>query len=181
MVRDKAPSDQRNRRIARLGAALTVAALALGLSPARAADDPFLSRLAGEWIGNGTVKLSPKAEAERIYCRIVSTLVAGNSIEQKGRCSVASNSGALASTISARGGGRYEGVMSAPTVGSANFKGNGSGNRLTLSANFVDSKTQQQRKATVTMSLSGSGYRVTTSNSGEGTNYVASDITFKKK
>ena len=158
------------------------ATLAFGPCPARGDDDPLLSRLAGEWIGNGLVKLGPKAAAERIYCRIVATLVDGNSIEQKGRCSIASNSRPLAGTIVAKGDHRYESVIDAPNIRAAVFTGTGSGDNLTLSGDFVDTKTREQRKATVTMSLSDSGYRVTTDNSGEdGSSYVASDIIFKKK
>jgi hypothetical protein len=154
---------------------------ATAASPSHAADDPLLSRLVGEWTGNGTVRMGPKAEPERVFCKIVGTMTGSNSIRQQGRCSVASNSGALTSAISAKGGGRYEGTMVAPQVGSATFTGRGSASRLSISAGFVDAKTQEKRRATVTMSLLGSGYRVTITNSGDGGSFVASDITFKKK
>jgi hypothetical protein len=148
-------------------------------APARA-DDPILSRMVGEWIGDGTARITAKSEPERIYCRIVATL-AGSTLQQKGRCSVASNSGALSSTISAKGGGKYEGSMTAPQIGSAQSRGSGSGNRLQMTAEFVDQKTKEKRRATVTMTLSGNGYRVVTANAGAGGDYVQSDIVFRKK
>lgn len=148
--------------------------------PARAADDPFLSRMVGEWIGDGTARITAKSEPERIYCRIVATLD-GNTLQQKGRCSVASNSGALSSTITAKGGGRFEGTMTAPQIGSAQSRGSGSGNRLQMTADYFDQKTQEKRRATITMTVSDSGYRVVTANAGAGGDYVASDIVFRKK
>jgi len=181
MVRKETAADRRKRRAAGIGAAIALAFVIAGAAPAGAADDPLLSRLVGEWIGNGTVRMGPKAEPERVFCKIVATMVGGTSIRQQGRCSVASNSGAMTSTISAKGGGRYDGSMSAPQVGTAAFSGNGSGNHLTLSAGFVDAKTQEKRKAIVSMNLSGATYRVTTTNAGDDGSYVASDITFKKK
>jgi hypothetical protein len=178
MVRDQAPARRNARRIARLGAAL--AFLAIGAGSALAADDALLARLAGEWIGNGTVKLNPKAAPEKIYCRIVGTLVGGTTIEQKGRCSVASNSGALATIITAHGGGRYRGTMKAPSLGTADLSGSASGGKLQLTATYLDGKTKEQRQANVTMNVADAAYRVITSGTGADS-YVASDITFKKK
>jgi hypothetical protein len=145
-----------------------------------AADDPLLSRMVGEWIGNGTARITAKSEPERVYCRIVSTL-AGDTLQQKGRCSVASNSGALSSTIAAKGGGKYEGTITAPQIGSAQSRGSGSANRLQMTADYVDAKTGDKRRAIVTMTFAEGGYRVVTANAGSGGDYVASDITFRKK
>jgi hypothetical protein len=180
MVRDQAHPEQRRQpgRILGAGAALTLVLLS-AVAPAKA-DDPILSRMVGEWIGNGTARITAKSEPERIYCRIVSTL-AGNTLRQQGRCSVASNSGALSSTISAKGGGKYEGSMTAPQLGSAQSRGTGSGNRLQMNADYADQKTGGKRRATVTITLSGNGYRVVTGNAGAGGDYVQSDIVFKKK
>lgn len=136
--------------------------------------------MVGEWVGTGTARITAKSEPEKIYCRLVATF-AGNALRQNGRCSVASSSGALSSTISAAGGGRYEGTMTAPQVGSASFRGTGSGSRLQLAADFVDRNTGEKRRATVTMTLSGGGYRVVTTNAGGSGDYVASDIAFRKK
>jgi hypothetical protein len=144
-------------------------------------DDPLLARLAGEWIGNGEVKLTPKAEAERVYCRIVATLVEGTLIKQKGRCVVASNSRAVEATIAARGDGRYEGTFDAPDIRSTVFGGTADGDKLTLSGDFVDGKTKEERTATMTMEIIEGAYRVTTDNIGKNDSYVASDIIFRKK
>jgi hypothetical protein len=157
-----------------------VAIVGIGPAPAKA-EDALLARLVGEWIGNGTVKLNAKAEPEKIYCRIVGTLLDGETIEQKGRCSVASNSGALATVITARGGGRYDGTMDAPSVGTASLDGSASGSRIRLTATFVDKKTREPREATVTMNLSEAAYRVTTNTGAGGDSYVSSDITFRRK
>jgi hypothetical protein len=181
MVRHQARPEQRRRtgRGVRAGTILTLALLA-GLAPATAADDPILSRMVGEWIGDGTARITARSEPERIYCRIIATL-AGATLRQTGRCSVASNSGALSSTILAKGGGRYEGTMTAPQLGSAQSRGTGSGNRLQMTADYTDQKTKEKRRATVTMTLSGNGYRVVTANAGAGGDYVQSDIVFRKK
>jgi len=116
-----------------------VAAITFAL-PAFAADDPILSRLAGEWTGGGTYKQSADAAQERIFCKVTNTLVQnGTALEQRGRCSVASGSGPIDGTITAAGGGRYSGtLMSLASEGPASFSGSGGGGRLTLSMTFVD-------------------------------------------
>ncbi|MEO8667578.1 MAG: hypothetical protein ABI399_03620 [Bauldia sp.] len=155
--------------------------LALGTAPAKGADDPLLARLVGEWIGNGEVRLTPKAAPERVYCRIVATLVEGALIEQKGRCVVASNSRAVNATISAKGDGHYEGTFDAPNIRSTVFAGTAEGDNLTLSGDFVDTRTKEERKATMTMQIAEAAYRVTTDNAGANDSYVASNIVFRRK
>ena len=69
--------------------------------PALAAD-PLLSRLAGTWTGRGSYQQSASAKQERIFCKITNTLVEnGNALQQRGRCSVASSSGAVDGLITA--------------------------------------------------------------------------------
>jgi hypothetical protein len=152
----------------------------IGAAHARA-DDPLLSRLEGEWIGNGEVRITPKAAPERVYCRIVATLVEGTLIRQKGRCVVASNSRAVNATIAAKGDGQYEGTFDAPDMRATVFTGSSEGDHLTLSGDYLDKKTNEERTATMTMEVAESAYRVTTDNAGANDSYVASDIIFRRK
>jgi hypothetical protein len=111
----------------------------------------------------------------------VATLVEDTLIQQKGRCVVASNSRAVNATIAATGDGQYEGTFDAPNIRSTIFTGNGKGDNLTLSGDYVDTKTGEERKATMTMELADAAYRVTTDNAGANDSYVASDIIFRRK
>lgn len=160
--------------------ALLAAAVA---APALAADDPILAKLAGDWTGTGTYRQNASAQPERIFCRITNTLVqGGKALQQRGRCSVASNSGSVDGMITAEGGGRYSGSLdSLASVGPASLSGSGSGNRLVLSSTFVDTVTKEQAQAETTMQVSGDGYRVTTVRKDGGPTWTGSDISFKPK
>lgn len=147
--------------------------LAVGTFPALAANDPLLSRLVGEWIGQGTVKKSASAAPERIYCKVANKLVDGGTVlEQKGRCAVATNSGRLTGKIAAKGGGRYEGSLDLPqTKGPATLAGRGESDKIVLSASFVDRFTKRPRKSTISLVVGdGSAYRLVSD---------TSDILFK--
>ena len=163
-----------------LGLALLIAVLPG--SSARAAEDPILSRLAGEWTGHGTYKQSADAAEERMFCKVTNTLVQnGTALEQRGRCSVASGSGPIDGTITAAGGGRYSGtLMSLASEGPASFSGNGGGGRLTLSMTFVDAHTHQAAKGVTTMTLSGNGYHLLSTRNEGGKSWTPTDITFAK-
>ncbi len=152
--------------------------------PAFGADDPILSKLAGDWIGRGTYKQSATAQPERIYCRIVNTLENGTALQQRGRCSVASNSGSVDGLISAEGGGRYGGTLnSLASEGPAKLNGTGSGNRVVLNMSFVDTVTEQPVQAVTTMEVKSGGYRLTTERKdpATGATWTASDIDFAAK
>jgi hypothetical protein len=150
--------------------------------PALAADDPILSRLAGDWTGRGTYQQSADAAAERIFCKITNTLVQnGTALQQQGRCSVSSGSGAIKGLITADGGGRYTGTIdSMASDGPATLTGTGSSGRLTLSMSFTDGQTHLPVKATSTMTLSASGYRLVSTRHDGGKTWTPNDITFKK-
>ena len=150
--------------------------------PALAADDPILSKLAGQWTGRGSYKESASAAQERIFCKVTNTLVQNcAALQQKGRCSVASNSGAIDGLITATGGGRYTGTLSSmATDGPANLSGSGSGGRLTLNMSFVDGVTHQPATSTTTMTLSGNGYHLLSTRSDGGKSWTPTDITFTK-
>lgn len=147
------------------GAAL---ALAVGVVPAFSADDPLLSRLEGKWIGQGMVQSGPSAKPERIYCKIANTLVDGGStLEQKGRCAVASNSGRITGKIAAKGGGQYEGSLDSPqTRGPAVLAGHAVNDKIVLSARFVDRLSKKPGTSTISLFVGdGSGYRLVSDNS----------------
>ncbi len=149
--------------------------------PAFAAD-PILSRLAGTWTGRGSYKQSASAKQERVFCKITNTLVHnGSALQQSGRCSVASNSGAISGTITAAGGGRYKGTLnSLATDGPATLSGSGGGGRLTLTMSFVDGKTHQPAKSVTTMTLRSNGYHLVSTRRDGGRSWTPTNIIFSK-
>jgi hypothetical protein len=162
-----------------LGAAL----LALGLStPSYAADDPILAKLVGAWTGSGTFRQSASAAPERIFCKVTNTLSEdGAALTQKGRCSVASNSGPIDGLIKASGSGRYSGTLnSLASDGPATLSGSGSGGRLTLDTAFVDARSHEPARSQTTMELSPAGYRLVSERRDGGAAWIANDITFTK-
>lgn len=176
------PSGRARRGLARLAGAGIL--FAVGASMAVAADDPLLSRLQGEWIGQGTVRMSPAAEPERIYCKIANKLVDGGSaLEQKGRCAVATNSGRLKGKIAARGQGRYEGSLDSPqTDGPAVLAGHAEADKIVLSAQFVDRFSKRPSLSIISLFVGdGGAYRLVsdTLNPDSGRHFQTSDILFK--
>jgi hypothetical protein len=163
------------------GIALALLALALPAT-ALAADDPILAKLVGEWTGNGTFRQSAQAAPERIFCKVTNTLSEnGSALTQKGRCSVASNSGPIDGLIKADGAGKYSGTLkSLASDGPAALSGSGSGGRLTLETAFIDARTHEPAKSLTTMELSSAGYRLVSERRDTGPAWTANDITFTK-
>ena len=162
--------------------AALLATIAFSL-PALAANDPILSRLAGEWTGHGTYQASADAAGERVFCKITNTLVQnGAALQQQGRCSVSDGSSAISGLITASGGGRYTGTLSSmASEGPAQFTGSGGGGRLTLNLSFIDGHTHAPANAVTTMTLSGNGYRLVSTRRDGGKSWTPSDIAFKPK
>jgi hypothetical protein len=163
--------------------ALALVVLIMGIDGAMAADDAFLSRLVGEWTGRGDLRTSPHAEPERVFCKIANTLIAdGRTLQQKGRCSLASNSGAIDGTIAAIGSNLYRGTLnSLASRGATTIAGSASGNRLELNAEFVDSFDGKPARSVIVIDLvSGGGYRLTSTrvDPNDGTTWTASAIVF---
>ncbi len=156
---------------------LAAALLALAPTPAPAAGDPILSQLAGNWIGRGTIKQSANAQAEQVYCKIANKLVNGGSaLEQKGRCAVATNSGAIRGTIQASGGS-YSGTLDTfNTKGPAKISGKAASNTINFSAEFVDRKTNRPTRATIKLVVADGKYRLVSNAANDA--FVASDIVF---
>jgi hypothetical protein len=160
--------------------------LAVGAIPTLAAEDLLLSRLQGEWIGQGMVRMGPQAEPERIYCRVANKLVDGGAaLEQKGRCAVATNSGRLRGKIAAKGQGRYEGSLDSPqTDGPAVLAGHAESDKIVLSAQFVDRFSKRPSLSIISLIVGdGGAYRLVsdTLNPGTGKHFQTSDILFKPK
>lgn len=155
------------------------------LPSAQAADDPFLSRLVGDWIGRGTMRTGPTAEPERVYCKIVNRLSEdGSSLQQKGRCSLASNSGPIDGTIAAVGSGLYGGSLnSLASKGPATVAGSGNGTRLELNADFIDTFDGKPARSIIVLELTAEGYRLTSTRADPGgaEPWQASDIVFAGK
>jgi hypothetical protein len=153
------------------------------LAPAAAlADDALLAKLVGDWTGRGTIKLKPDSAPERVFCKVTNTLLEdGRTLDQKGRCSLASSSGRIDGEIKAAGGGRYSGTLaSLASRGPATLAGTGTASRLDLDASFVDALTGQPDTSVTTIELVSGGYRLTTvrKNPATGASYPSSTITF---
>ncbi len=166
---------------------LRLAALiaALALTPAFAADDPLLARLAGDWVGNGTVRTSVTAEPERVFCRITSRLVDdGTALQQTGRCGLATSTGSVDGKITARGGGRYDGTLqSLASQGPTTLSGRARGSSLVLRSEFTDARTGESAVAITTLApTSDGGYRLTSRReTGGGEGYGETDILFRSR
>ena len=161
-----------------LGLILTLA----GATAAPAADDAFLSRLVGDWTGRGSMRTSADAEPERVYCKVRNALAdGGQALEQSGRCSLASNTGAIDGTIAAMGSGLYGGTLeSLASRGPAQIAGSLSGDRLELNADFIDTLGGEQARSIIVIDLVGDGYRLTSTRIDDdtGARYTASEIVF---
>ena len=171
------------------GATLILLAAAI---PAQAAD-AFLSQLVGNWIGRGAMKQGPDAEQERLYCKISNTMSAdGLSLLQKGRCSLASNSGTIDGSITALGDNAYSGSL-ASLASRAPAKLNGTlfeikvdkvkHEQLVLNAEYVDKLSGEKVKSVNTIQLVDGGYSLTATkiDPRDGSTYTSSQIIFTAK
>jgi hypothetical protein len=149
---------------------------------AMAGDDPLLARFVGEWTGKGKVRLSDGAEPERIFCRITNTLVNdGTAMEQKGRCAVASLTGAISGLITATGGNSYEGTLdSLASRGAATVTGVSRGGALVLTAEFIDAQTGAPAISTTVLTpRKEGGYHMTSARARpDSSSYNESEIVF---
>lgn len=159
-------------------------ALMLAATGVAAADDAFLSRLVGDWTGRGAMRITPTAQMERVYCKISNTLGdGGTTLTQKGRCSLASNSGPIDGTISALGSNLYGGALnSLASKGPATIAGSATANRLELNADYVDSFDGKPTRSVITIDIASDGYRLisTRIDPATGEPYTASEIAFTK-
>jgi hypothetical protein len=163
---------------------LAASLLLIATLPA-AAGDALLARLAGDWIGRGTMKLRPDAAPERVYCKITNTLSAdGMTLLQKGRCSLASNSGRVDGSLTVDAGGNVSGSLnSLASKGPASLSGRRSSSRLELTATFVDALTGEPSQSANVMETGADGYRLTTTRTDpkDGSAYTSSEIAFTAK
>lgn len=145
------------------------------------AHDALLARLVGDWTGRGTMKLSPTAEPERVFCKVTNTLSdSGNTLSQKGRCSLASNSGPISGSIASVGSNLYSGTLSSlASKGAASLAGSGLPNRIELNADYIDATDGARARALITLQLSGGNYTLSSTRlNTDGTRYLASEIVF---
>ena len=161
--------------------ALAAAGL-MSLQTAANAEDTFLAQFVGSWIGRGVMKQSAEAEPERVYCKISNTLSAdGESLVQKGRCSLASNSGPLNGTITAVGGNAYSGELSSlASRGPASLSGTLRGSHLVLTSKFTDKLSGDPVEATNTLTIVAGGYKLTATRPDPktGSTFTSSEIVF---
>lgn len=159
--------------------ALALVVLIAG-SAGAAAEDAFLARLVGDWTGRGMMKTSADAEAERVYCKVTNALAdGGQALEQTGRCSLASNTGAIDGTIAAMGSGLYGGTLSSlASRGPAQIAGSLTGERLELNADFIDTLGGEAARSIIVIDFVGNGYRLTSTRIDGGERYIASEIVF---
>lgn len=185
MVRTVDRPGSRAKRSAAAGLALAAIWLPLATTPAYPADDPFLSSLVGDWIGRGKARTTPTAAEELVYCKIANRLVdGGKTLEQKGRCAVASNSGTVKGKITAAGDGHYEGSLeSFSTNGVATLTGSSKSNTLILTASFTDRATRKPSAAKITLVAGDGKYRLVSEalDSSGNTQVKTGDILFDRK
>jgi hypothetical protein len=146
-----------------------------------AADDTLLARFVGDWTGRGTAKLAESADPERIFCRLSNTLIDdGKTLQQRGRCGVANNTGIVDGTIEALGNGRYAGTLrSLASRGAATVTGVASGGKLVLTAEFIDARTGDPAVSTTVLTPGNDGYRMSSTRTApDGGDYAESDIVF---
>ena len=157
---------------------LAAAFLALAPTAAPAANDPILTQLAGSWVGRGTLRQSANGKPEQVYCKITNKLASGGAaLEQKGRCAIATNSGAIKGTITAGSGGSYNGTLDTfSTKGPAKIAGKAASNTINFNAEFVDRRTNKPTKATIQLVVADGKYRLVSNAPNDA--FVASDITF---
>jgi hypothetical protein len=146
-----------------------------------AAEDTLLARFVGDWVGNGSYRQNAAAEPERVYCKVANTLIdGGNTLQQKGRCAVASNTGAVDGTIEALGGNRYGGALdSLASVGPATISGVGAGNQIVIDADYIDTRTNAPTRSKTTLTAQDNGYTmVSEQTSADGSDFVSTEIVF---
>jgi hypothetical protein len=155
--------------------ALHVAAACLFAMPANA-QDHYLARFAGTWIGQGSLKLERENAREAVYCRITSQLSPdGSTLQQNGRCAAGERSRTIAGTLlydSARNtvSGSWSGGPE-----HADVSGRRQGDRLVLQ--LRGSAGDARGNATVTLDPASAGrYRMTVSG-GDG----AGEIDFRRQ
>ena len=161
--------------------AFSVLMLILPGTLADAADDALLARFVGDFIGEGAVKLAESTEPERIRCRLANTLIDdGKTLQQRGRCGVANNTGIVDGAIKAVGNGRYEGTLrSLASRGAATVTGVASGGNLVLTAEFIDARTGDPAVSTTVLAPGDDGYRMSSTRTApDGTDYAESTIEF---
>ena len=151
--------------------------------PVSPANDPLLTRLAGEWTGRGQIRQTAEADTERVFCKITNTLSAdGAALAQVGRCALANQSGAITGEINALGEGKYNGTLeSMASEGPATLTGARAGDSIVLVTRFTDAQSHQPTTSTTTIEvLPNGGYRLSTERADPrtGTPYTASDIVF---
>ncbi|MEJ0013322.1 MAG: hypothetical protein WDM94_12010 [Bauldia sp.] len=163
-------------------AILAAALISLMPAAALAADDALLAKLVGEWTGRGMIVVKPGSDPERVFCKLTNTLKDdGKTLDQKGRCSLASSSGRIDGEIRADGGGKYSGTLaSLASRGPASLAGTGNASRLDLNASFIDTLTGQPDTSVNTIEVLPGGYRLSTvrKDPRTGASYASSTITF---
>lgn len=138
--------------------------LALLLPTAAAAEeDAMLARFAGEWTGNGKIRLTREAEPERILCRLTNTLVEdGRALRQSGRCGIASNTGTLDGIIRGADDGSYAGTLeSLASRGPSSLTGVREGDRVVMTGEFIDVQTGEPAVSVTVFEPTGDGYTLT--------------------
>ena len=167
-----------------LAIALTVALV----TSASAAQDPFLAKLVGTWIGRGAMVQSADAKAERLYCKVTNTLSEdGTTLNQAGRCSLASASGPIDGHIKAGADNTYSGTLaSIGSRGPATLAGGLADNAdkkkvLRLNTEYIDKLSGAPVKAVNTLELlpdGGYSLTATRTNPADGKEYTSSKVVF---
>jgi hypothetical protein len=162
---------------------------AMDVAPLRAAasDDAFLKRIAGEWRGNGRVRVSAGAARERVSCQMTASWQDGSrrlsmNFDCRGVDFEFASSGFLTSLQQNnyiegqwRGGGR---------VGQSTVIGRRNGNSVSLTVTSRDAHTGEQLTGTFTLRLSNSDNKLVNTIRGEdsdtGQQYTVLSLTMRR-
>lgn len=157
-------------------------------TPAPAADDLLLAKLAGDWVGRGVYIQKPGAEPERVYCKVTGKLTnGGGALVQKGRCAVADNTARMELEIVAQGSGVYTGSgggVGVASRGQATFTATGSADDMDIEAQLINTQSHETSEATITVEVSADGsylVRAQMADKETGATFTVSEIVFAVK
>lgn len=149
----------------RIGTALfaTVMIMTIGASnPVAAMADAgsFLKSLAGSWRGSGVARFPGQKSEERISCRVTNAYdAAASELSVRGNCATTQVKSTVQGKLSHSGNevtgaliGSFEGAKMTKSTGTV------SGNKLVVSANFIDNATGNLTRSRQIVRRTGSGF-----------------------
>jgi hypothetical protein len=120
----------------------------------------FLKSLSGSWRGGGVARFPGRESEERISCRITNAYdAAASELSVRGDCATTQMKSAVQGKLN-HSGNEVTGALIGSFEGSRMTKSTGtvSGNRLVVSANFIDNATGNLTRSRQIVRLTGKGF-----------------------